>query len=290
MIIPVLQEYLRASPTPEDLTGSALRLGLDQRMIYDPFRDLPYEILHRIFSFLPGDSILELIVASWPVHSVTRSNLFWKKLILSDMPWLWEFERAVIADLAGQVDFKNLYLDLNRKTKAKLNMRGPFLGLANRRRIWGVCEQLVGLYLKRTSEELGDTARRDALAIMEHSETIQMPSVLYPQRQGGTDISTQRVYSWTEIDSLMATFETVWDSSGSLIGLAITFGEDRRLFGRDDGQATARQSTLIAATDWIVGLILHIPDLDLINTFPETSIHGITVRFYQRRYESTQHT
>jgi hypothetical protein len=103
--------------------------------------------------------------------------------------------------------------------------------------------------------------------------------VLYPPPEGEVNtISKQLITSWVEMDNRLSVFETIWDSSGSLMGLAITFGNDRRLFGRDQGKDSTRSSVAIDATDWIEGLILKIPDIDLTGTKFETSIQGITVR------------
>jgi hypothetical protein len=220
------------------------------------------------------------MVASWPVHSATRSNAFWKQLIQWDMPWLWEFQEATAADQVQETDFKKLYLDLNRMTEPKLHLRSPFLGLANRRRVWGVCQQLADLYFQRIShDEPGDAPGTYAQTILDHSESVQMPAVLYPPPEGEVNtISKQLITSWVEMDNRLSVFETIWDSSGSLMGLAITFGNDRRLFGRDQGKDSTRSSVAIDATDWIEGLILKIPDIDLTGTKFETSIQGITVR------------
>jgi hypothetical protein len=62
------------------------------------------------------------------------------------------------------------------------------------------------------------------------------------------------------------------------MGLAVIFRGDRRLFGRDEGEGSMRRSVVIDATDWIVGLILKIPDIDLTEPKFKTSIYGITVR------------
>lgn len=47
------------------------------------------------------------------------------------------------SDQLNGLDLRKVYLYLQRATEAKLGMRGPFLGVANRRRIWGVCEQIA---------------------------------------------------------------------------------------------------------------------------------------------------
>jgi hypothetical protein len=141
----------------------------------------------------------------------------------------------------------------------------------------GVCQQLANLYFQRIFHEEPDNSYGQA--ILAHSESVQMPTVLGPPSEGEVNtISKQWITSWAEIDSRLSIFEAIWDSSGSLMGLAVTFRADRRLFGRDEGEGSTRRSVVIDATDWIVGLILILPDIDLTEPKFKTSIHGITVR------------
>lgn len=61
-------------------------------------------------------------------------------------PWLWEIIDLVDGDELPGFDYKGLFLWLDKVTQPKFGMGGPFMGVANRRRIWGVCGQLVDAY------------------------------------------------------------------------------------------------------------------------------------------------
>ncbi|KAK4102319.1 hypothetical protein N658DRAFT_506506 [Parathielavia hyrcaniae] len=118
-------------------------------VLQDPFSRLPNELLMTIARLLSGHDLLALLKASWPALAATRSNGFWKWHLTHEMPWL----NSLRPLLDGQepeekvtLDYKKLYLWLDKVTAPKYGVDGPFLSLANRRRIWGVCEQLAALY------------------------------------------------------------------------------------------------------------------------------------------------
>jgi hypothetical protein len=123
-------------------------------VVNDPFGELPYDILHILLSLLPGKSVRGLMKASWPVTRVTRSTKFWKWLLFSDLPWFWELHELIkeFPDDAN-LDFKKLYLWADEFTTPTFGMRGRFLGIANRRRIWGPCQELAESYSRRCSEQ-----------------------------------------------------------------------------------------------------------------------------------------
>ena len=116
----------------------------------DPFRKLPYDIVHAILGFVwDNDSILSLCQASWLVCCTLRDDeSFWRGRIRRSLACLFELDHLIANDhelLRGK-SFKGLLLALDSLTRPKRHIRGPFMGLANRRRVWGVCEQIADLY------------------------------------------------------------------------------------------------------------------------------------------------
>lgn len=92
----------------------------------DVFSRLPYDILDRILLYLPGDSIIALLHVSISFNTATRHNSFWKKLIHRSMPWFWEMEHQPLSLSPGgsEIDFKHLYLWLNRELSVPYGLRG----------------------------------------------------------------------------------------------------------------------------------------------------------------------
>ncbi|KAF7592526.1 hypothetical protein BBP40_012750 [Aspergillus hancockii] len=141
---PMIDELSQNLRTNNKFKRPSAEIELQDRRPTDPFGQLPLEIAQQICMFLPGDSLKNLAQASLSVQIITQDNLFWKRFMQWDMPWFWEFKA-----LQSQKDlnFKSLYLWLNKMTTAKYGMDDlTLMGVANRRRIWGICEQLGGRY------------------------------------------------------------------------------------------------------------------------------------------------
>jgi hypothetical protein len=110
------------------------------------FRMLPYDIVHMIASMLPLVAVLSLLRASHAVNAVLQNGAaFWRQSIFVFMPWLTEL-RELMADEPGLLDnrdVKKVLLWLDMETTPRRWMKGPFMPVANRRRAWAACEQLV---------------------------------------------------------------------------------------------------------------------------------------------------
>ncbi|KAL2811573.1 hypothetical protein BJX63DRAFT_398799 [Aspergillus granulosus] len=125
------------------------RLDLSDKIIRDPFRNLPYDITYHILQYLPGESILALNKASWTIFMRTSNNSFWKRRLSQDMPWFWELQNYLAKHQDEALDYKALHMWLDKRMKPMYAMNGPFMGVANRRRIWGPCVELAHRYHKR---------------------------------------------------------------------------------------------------------------------------------------------
>ena len=141
---------LRATISSGSFQLRAVDHDLGPKVNNDPFRKLPYDIVHAILGFVwDNDSILSLCQASWLVHRTLRdSESFWRGRIRTSLACLFELHHLIANDhelLRGK-SFKGLLLALDSLTRPKKHIRGPFMGLANRRHVWGVCEQIADLY------------------------------------------------------------------------------------------------------------------------------------------------
>ncbi|RHZ58380.1 uncharacterized protein CDV56_102937 [Aspergillus thermomutatus] len=121
------------------------QFDLKGRSPASPFGKLPLELVYQICSYLPGDSLKALTQASLSIQIVTQDNWFWKRFIQWEMPWFWEFYSSQKPkDLPDDVNYKRLYMWLDKMTAARYGMDDlALIGVANRRRIWGVCEELA---------------------------------------------------------------------------------------------------------------------------------------------------
>ncbi|KAK5659552.1 hypothetical protein OQA88_754 [Cercophora sp. LCS_1] len=141
---------LRATISSNSFQLQAVDHDLGPKVKNDPFRQLPYDIVHAIVGFVwDNASIMNLCQASWSVHCTLRaSEPFWRGRIKTSLACLFELHHLIANDhelLRGK-SFKGLLLALDSLTRPKRHIRGPFMGLANRRHAWGACEQIANLY------------------------------------------------------------------------------------------------------------------------------------------------
>lgn len=120
-------------------------LDLSSKVQNGPFKLLPQEISDMILDYLPGQSLMALLGASWTMHARTRYPEFWKRRLHREMRWIWELREFLEWREDSTIDYKRLYIYLDEVTRPRYGMR-MWLALANRRRIWGACEVLAERY------------------------------------------------------------------------------------------------------------------------------------------------
>ncbi|KAK2787308.1 hypothetical protein FQN53_005467 [Emmonsiellopsis sp. PD_33] len=283
--IPGFEDILRRMVTEKTFVAPSSALDLNAKVRRDPFEKFPYDILWLLLSYLPGESVRSLMQASWVVYSATRHPKFWKQLIHWDMPWFWELHEVINDPRMSGLDYKSLYLWLDGETAPRYGMRGPFMAVANRRRIWSACEQLAKGYFIQLLREQTNGPDQDPNIALKISDASHMPMTKYPQpTEDVRVISKQFVQSWQEVGVMPrnTALETYWNGDGYLVGLALTFGNERRGFGCTVSRGDIfRRLKFIAGHGWITGIILHIPAIDLLDGYAHTAVKGITVTFDQ---------
>ncbi|EGC47865.1 F-box domain-containing protein [Histoplasma capsulatum var. duboisii H88] len=285
---PGFEEILRKLVEEKAFKGtSTSSLSLAHKVKRDPFGELPFDLLYSILRFLPGDSTRALMSASWPVYGATRHPALWKQLMYWGMPWFWELHKLVGEDNVTDLDYKNLYLWLNKATMPVYGMRGPFLGIANRRRIWCACAQLADKYFL-SFHQRESTTDEDFNSVLQQNQIVQLPMVKYPQSDMEVrTISKQWLHTLEEFNGRSALLETFWSSDDYLMGLTVSFRTSRRPFGRDAATGGAHQHVLsIESSDWISGLVLYMPVMDLLDAHACTAVKGIEVNFVSGKHVS----
>lgn len=254
-----------------DFSMPPSKLDLEHRVRNDSLSTLPHDILYMIFPHLSIKDIFTLMGCSWHVYTATRNNGFWKQIIRRGiLPWFWELSDFFEANFSDNVDFKGLYLWLDRITKPRRGMEGDFMSIANRRRIWNVCEQVGLLYWKTNDEDTKMYLPRNETAeeIMWQSMSLQLPVALHPKPRPARMINARWVRSWDELYPPSASsFDSYWNRDGLLVGLAVTFEEEPRIFGIGECREfeVVKESVDIPSGEWITGIILHISNVDLDN-------------------------
>ena len=103
----------------------------------DPFRSIPTEITSMVLEYLSSKDIASLRLATRAFRQIP--HLHFRRLLLEDMPWMWEVEEIRTGEVA---DWHQLYCAI------KFDWAG-FKGLQNRRRIWKDAEEIVSRIRKR---------------------------------------------------------------------------------------------------------------------------------------------
>lgn len=194
-----------------------------QRVRSDPFMKLPYDLICGVTSMLEDRDLLNLMSASWPVHGLLRNTRqFWQQRLKTSIPWFFELHELLEHDqtLLQAIDPKRILLWAERMIRPKRWITGPFLGVANRRRIWYVCEQLGERYFPRSGLEDPRQSYVEQM-IMAYSNCSSFVVTSAPE---ATEADVLRnVYwfkSWWELPSKQKEFSTFWDGP-SLAGISL---------------------------------------------------------------------
>ncbi|KAI1418036.1 hypothetical protein F5Y13DRAFT_150420 [Hypoxylon sp. FL1857] len=124
------------------------KVDLSSKVRHDPFAKLPYSVICRISFLIYDTTVPDFATASWAVHSATRSKTsFWKSSLQHNMAWFFEIQELMrLGALRRPEMFKGIFLWANKKIWVSNGLKGPLMYVANRRRIWSICEDLGSTY------------------------------------------------------------------------------------------------------------------------------------------------
>ncbi|KAL1629911.1 hypothetical protein SLS56_005181 [Neofusicoccum ribis] len=188
-------------------------------------------------------SITALLKASLATYQATAdSALLWKQVIKWKMPWFQEAQDLTDGELLQQKDTMDLLLWLDDMTTGKLFMEGPFMSIANRRRIWGVCEQLKHEY----DTLMALLEQRPLPEHVFHAEIMRFSfqtSAFVGFAALEQDPLVQQECFLDDFSKKEFLFEAYWDVEGSLIGLRLAFAGDERVWRNRSGNWSLGQHT-----------------------------------------------
>ena len=244
------------------------RLDLIEKVHNDPFSKVPYDILVIIMTHLSIQQRIDLMTASWYVRTQTSDDTFWKWMIWADMlPWFPELQAVFLeAEFSpAKFDFKDIYLFLNFKTNLKLNVRGPLMGIVNRRRIWNAIEPLALSYMAYAQPPMTeDEKNQQAKVILDRAFCTRRPLVLYPQPSNPESKHVQLLRDEVDRFNRKSVFEVSFNKAGALVGLGVVFvGNDRRTFGLHTNTAPEIETqTFSMEGGWLRRIVLHLSDMN----------------------------
>lgn len=239
-------------------------LDLASKVRKDPLAMLPYDVLHGVFAELSKKDTISLMRASWHVFDSTRDPAFWRLMIRVHIrPFFKELDTFFAnATFPDTFDFRGTFQWLDEITKGEFGMSGPLMHIANRRRIWEVCQQIAPMYFEKINEAVyNEPPDEEAAAVMAVASNLHMPKTLFPQPAEPVPVKTQFIRSWSEVKYRGCNLDTYWaEPYDRLVGISVDFGSGPRLFGSTNGRKG--QSLRIRASDWIKEIRLSLTTLE----------------------------
>ncbi|KAF5581068.1 hypothetical protein FPANT_9072 [Fusarium pseudoanthophilum] len=222
----------------------------------NPLTALPETVIFGITEILDNNSLINLFCASSETYSSLRNNSsFWKRRIITHLPYfleLHEYLKEQSQSLESR-DFGKIFLWADAASKPRPGVTRTMLPVANRRRIWNVCEQIGEVCSQEpqrkavTGGYLASRVRKSERQVL--GETGE-PGLYFR--------SAHFLRDWTELLRPW-TLELFWNSEGDLSGIAVTFEQDQKIFGHKPQESGSCQTTgSFAGGVWIKGFVFHI--------------------------------
>ncbi|KAI5456914.1 hypothetical protein BGZ63DRAFT_428354 [Mariannaea sp. PMI_226] len=241
-----------------------------------PFVNLPSLIIRCIANYLKAHDVLSFSSAFQSVYWATQDSHFWKRMLLNDMPWLWDSKDVFDNEKSPQLDYRALYFWLDEATAPIFGTGSPFMAIANRRRIWDASQQLEATYSRLAKLAVSLEPSRD---IVEKARCPYMVKVTKTELSKAA-IRLQEVFwvhSWQEISDFPTIIETFWNGEDALIGINCIVGTSQRMFGsKTAGLGPTKEALRLGAGQWISGMHLHLKSRTSSSGADTVVVTGIT--------------
>ncbi|KAL1684146.1 hypothetical protein EV122DRAFT_285891 [Schizophyllum commune] len=262
-----LKEYLDHLPTIETSDSSPpSEVTPFVSSAQDPLAVLPPELIYTILLLIPRQSSIPFLLASPAARRIQLTRSFFLARMAIDMPWLWELLPPAASHGSNpllertDIDWRAVYTHLRIESSASRTNAIP--GLANRRRIWDICNNQAA----KTYERIAEEERKAEVQVQVPKEVRQrvvcthVPHVLSPVPTKAVGLT---VWLPLALGGLGATtamgkekrVKLYWTAKGILSSIAFEFdsgaGEEKVLFG--PGQGVRADECVIEAGDWIDG-------------------------------------
>ncbi|KAI4527342.1 hypothetical protein K525DRAFT_264284 [Schizophyllum commune Loenen D] len=232
----------------------------------DPFAVLPPELIYTILLLIPRQSFIPFLLASPAARRIQLTRSFFLARMATDMPWLWELLSPSASHESNSllkstdIDWRAVYTHLRIESSASRTNAIP--GLANRRRIWDICNNQAA----KTYERIAEEERKAEVQVQVPKEVRQrvvcthVPHVLspVPTKAVGLTVWLPLALGRPGATTAMGKEKKVklyWTAKGVLSSITFEFdsnaGKEKVLFG--PGQGVRVDECAIEAGDWIDG-------------------------------------
>ncbi|KAK8070566.1 hypothetical protein PG997_010769 [Apiospora hydei] len=259
---------LEGSHILRHLHSTDLPRDLGPKVVHDPFRRIPLEIIHMIVMSLDLADLLSLSKGSWIVNYQLRDDQeLWKKILRNHIfPFYHELDDLERKEgIMQHLNAKDICVWANSSTSPDRGSETPFLGVTNRRRIWKACLQLEQVYHKFSAPS-SDRAATPSIPEEFCSDILgygHLQQVAWPLPQsevnGPQDVYWGLLRSWKALADSSHMMSVDWHSDGTLAAIDTT----PLPVSAEEHPFTRPNAAEIPRGDWIRELILHIPRFDI---------------------------
>ncbi|KAI7586322.1 hypothetical protein KC343_g19370, partial [Hortaea werneckii] len=206
----------------------------------DWFQNLPEELTVAIADFLPEKDLASMMLASRAAYGATRSQSFWKRRLQQDAPWYWEAFSTSSPSVINSYEKEYQKVMMQARRPVELAKRNQHVsGLANRRRIWEVSQQVLEMYAKICPLHPNTTAKSSSELKKRLVLTISLESLI--RRRAG----------------MMPSVLFFWRKK-ALGGISVRVGDNILSFGDCATPEEASNILELSADDWLEKVTLNI--------------------------------
>lgn len=298
--IPGLHDFLKQLPRIADAESSeVLTAGgsSEGRVTDESFSHLPPEIWYRILPLLPTHDMNNLRASSRSLARLALDNSFWRTRFVRDLPWAPESAIDIHTNSAD-VDWKRTYQFFLQVSD--LDNDECLLGLANRRRIFKICERIAEIYWRKNAEikHQEDNIKHNLSGKLVCNHMPRVAQIKSEDASQNTPFSFVAITHWADVASYALEINFIWHTKNYLSSLStsLTYGGGRRRtqqlpHGEVVMRETQQDTITVKEGQWISSVTLTISDCgggDLgvvglsINLVPQGSIKVGTTKGDQR--------
>lgn len=266
LAIPWLENYFTSFPRKREAEDGQAKVVSPSLSGQDPISQLPSEVVLLIMSHLDMRAVAQFQASSRRAAMVDLGK-HWKLRLRADMPWLFDFPTES-SDKSDTINWTQAYRDLMIASEHSHDKK--ILGLANRRRIWGLFEQIAKVYAPMQSSTETSPTLCEILAGASSTPTVL---IAYPESKGSTSTTMHLVNSFHDLFHAEPVLSVFWNNGDRLSALEVRDSPaSEPLPSRDD--------ILIPRDDWVIGLIVYSTEIKQPGKRrPKRSVTGLEVIF-----------
>lgn len=245
----------------------------------DCFGRLPPEILHLIMFYLDVPSVHRLRLSSRAVASVVLDGAFWKHHVRQDLPWLFDLPVLEVNSSRAAVDWACVYREMSLGGLYQHAKAIP--GLFNRRRIWGISQQILDEYTTQRRLKEAATGR---IGLHSDASSSPMAAIMEPKPKAKqvTPVYVSLLKRYEDFATERPIILVQWASDGTLVGLQVQLNDGSILPNRPfdcPGMDFTVEKVAIPLDDWLMGCVVTIRELKAPSTQGGPKREAIGLKF-----------